>query len=71
MKSSVGMIFDLVLAQVLPRVKHLAALFARILHAPRAGVIRLDRVVAYKPLCYPRQVATVGGGSYIEICVKA
>lgn len=64
------MVFDFVLAQVLPRVKHLAALFARILHAPRAGVSWLDCVVAYKPLCYSRQEIPVRVWSYIEICVK-
>jgi hypothetical protein len=68
------MAFDLVLSQVLPRAEFLAALFAGILRAPLALLLRgfaLYYVVADEPLCYPDQASVIAGRLYMDICVIA
>jgi hypothetical protein len=66
------MAFYLMLAQMFPSTKFLAALFACVLHA--AGVLLLRspvayNVIAHEPLCYPNQANLVAGRFYIEICI--
>ena len=66
------MTFNLVLPKVLPCAKLLAALFARILHAPLGllfGGSTVCYIVTDEPLCNPYQATLVAGRLYMDICV--
>jgi hypothetical protein len=63
--------FDLVLPEVFPRPKFLAALFTGILQPPLTFFLgpAFRNVVADEPLCNPDQANVVAGRLYMEICV--
>jgi len=64
------MLFNFVLPQVLPRSKHLATLFARILNSPGPSMAALwvfGNIKANQPLCYPYQAIVIKDRSYMEV----